>query len=400
MAQASERPGVSRRSVLKAAAGAAVVAAGAGAVLHRVTDDDGAARTPGPVPFHGPYQAGVREQAPANGVLAAFDVTAPDRRALTDLFRSLTVTARDLTQPADADDPGAGSLRITLSVGASLFDVRFGLEDRLPRHLTPMHRFPHDDLDPRRTHGDLLVAIGADRPEDVAAATRRLTAAASDGAVPRWLEQGFTAAVRDPAPGGAPGRNLLGFKDGTANPDPHDAAAMDTLVWVQPGDPEPPWTVAGTYQVVRTIRMSVAAWDQLAVADEERIIGRRKATGAPLGRTAETDQPDYADDPSGAVIPLSSHIRRANPRTQEALDHRILRRALSYSRGFGADGRVDEGLLFVCYQRDLDAGFVTVQARLNGEELERFVQPVGGGYFFVLPGVPSPDRFYADALLD
>jgi deferrochelatase/peroxidase EfeB len=200
--------------------------------------------------------------------------------------------------------------------------------------------------------------------------------------------------------GGAPGRNLLGFKDGTANPDPDDPEAMDRLVWVQAGDGEPAWAVGGTYQVVRTIRMSVAAWDQLGVADEERIIGRHKASGAPLGQAAETDVPEYAHDPAGAVIPLASHIRRANPRTPAVLEHQILRRGLSYSRGFDAAGQVDEGLLFVCYQRDLDAGFVTVQARLNGEDLERFVQPVGGGYFFVLPGVPSADRFLGDTLVD
>lgn len=39
------------------------------------------------------------------------------------------------------------------------------------------------------------------------------------------------------------------------------------------------------------------------------------------------------------------------------------------------------GLLFVCYQHDLEKGFLTVQKRLNGEALEEYVKPIGGGYF-------------------
>jgi deferrochelatase/peroxidase EfeB len=57
------------------------------------------------------------------------------------------------------------------------------------------------------------------------------------------------------------------------------------------------------------------------------------------------------------------------------------------------------GLLFVCFQADLAAGFLTVQARLNGEQLEEYIKPVGGGYFFVLPGVRSKDDFFAEGLL-
>ncbi|XPE38583.1 hypothetical protein ACNKHS_06060 [Shigella flexneri] len=34
----------------------------------------------------------------------------------------------------------------------------------------------------------------------------------------------------------------------------------------------------------------------------------------------------------------------------------------------------------------LGKGFLTVQKRLNGEALEQYVKPIGGGYFFALPG--------------
>nr|VXZ86282.1 Deferrochelatase/peroxidase EfeB precursor [Klebsiella pneumoniae] len=52
------------------------------------------------------------------------------------------------------------------------------------------------------------------------------------------------------------------------------------------------------------------------------------------------------------------------------------------------------GLLFVCYQHDLEKGFLTVQKRLNGEALEEYVKPIGGGYFFVLPGVVDENTIW------
>ena len=57
------------------------------------------------------------------------------------------------------------------------------------------------------------------------------------------------------------------------------------------------------------------------------------------------------------------------------------------------------GLLFICFQSDLSAGFLTVQSRLSGEALEEYIKPVGGGYFFALPGVPDNDQFLAQELL-
>jgi deferrochelatase/peroxidase EfeB len=56
------------------------------------------------------------------------------------------------------------------------------------------------------------------------------------------------------------------------------------------------------------------------------------------------------------------------------------------------------GLLFVCYQASLDSGFVAIQNRLNGEPLEEYIQPVGGGYFFALPGVPNPSSYLGERL--
>lgn len=62
-----------------------------------------------------------------------------------------------------------------------------------------------------------------------------------------------------------------------------------------------------------------------------------------------------------------------------------------------AAGSVD--LLFVCYQADLAAGFLAVQDRLNGEALEEYIKPIGGGFFFTLPGVTAAGDFLGQSLL-
>lgn len=114
----------------------------------------------------------------------------------------------------------------------------------------------------------------------------------------------------------------------------------------------------------------------------------------------EHDVPDYASDPNGDVIALDSHIRLANPRTKETQSSLMMRRGYSYSLGVTNAGQLDMGLLFVCYQHDLEKGFLTVQKRLNGEALEEYIKPIGGGYFFALPGVRDSNAYLAQGLIE
>jgi deferrochelatase/peroxidase EfeB len=373
--------------------------------------------TPGPaadrvVDFHGPHQAGILTPRQRYAAFVAFDLTAPDRAALGGLLRALTDRARTLTAGgplpenalATAPPPDSGllgprlradGLSVTVGLGSSAFDGRYGLGAARPRRLRPMDSFPNDRLDRAGCDGDLLLQLCAEQPDTVAHAVRELTRATRDGMRARWSVE---ANSPPPRPAGAP-RNHLGFKDGTANPDVTDPADMDRVVWVGPGGGEPGWAGGGSYQVVRVIRMRVEPWDALGLDAQQRIIGRRKDSGSPLSGGAESDQPDYATDPDGTVTPFSSHVRAANPGTPATERTRILRRGYNYDRGLDGRGDLDVGQVFVCFQQDLDRQFVAVQGNLANEPLARFVTPVGGGYFFALPGVRDRSDWYGRALL-
>jgi deferrochelatase/peroxidase EfeB len=359
------------------------------------------------IPFYGQHQAGIATPPQIAAEFLSFDVTAANRRELIDLLRTLTGRAAFLTGGGTPHDHryllGAtvvpDDLTVTVALGASLFDSRYGLAPRKPAQLETMRAFAHDRLDPKLTHGDLLVQLCANHRDTAGNAMLDVLEHTRGGMRLRWRMQAFRF---PPRPVGIP-RDWMGFKDGIANPDTDDGAQMKQVVWVQRGRREPAWTAGGTYQVVRVIRMHMEKWDEVPVAQQERIFGRRKISGAPLYTTdpnaSDELDPIYTNDPQGLLTPLRCHIRRANPQTpQTAATSSILRRSYQYDRSPDDGGQPDLGHAFCCFQRKLDT-YIAMQKRLENEMLVPYVTPIGGGYFFAVPGVRDARDYYASGLL-
>ncbi len=397
---------ISRRGFLRAGAAAAAAAG--------VTPALGSASVQAdqPHPFHSQHQKIVTSLPSHAGIFVAFDVIAPTRADMVELLHTLTDRIRVLVTggvppyagpAAPTSDNGilgpvvpSHQLSAAVGVGSSLFDARYGFAAAKPAVLKPMTPFPDDNLDPSECQGDLSLVLYAADPDAVIHALRDITKYTRGMMQPRWRIDGF---VSPPRPTGVP-RNLLGFNDGIANPSVNSATAMNDLVWVRPGHPEPPWTEGGTYQVIRIIRMLVEFWDRVSLSEQELMIGRKRDSGAPLDGNRQSDIPDYAADPEGVIIPTTAHIRLANPRTPQTEPSRILRRAFNYDRGIDVNGNLNQGLVFTCYQQDLERQFERVQTRLIGEPLVDYISPTGGGYFFVLPGVTSESDYFGRSLVE
>lgn len=421
MTEGQPRQGISRRGFVAGALGAGAGAAvGVGATLALTESGQQTAEPPskggGFTAFEGPHQAGITTlPIPEQGLIASFNLQTRDRAGLERVLRELTDEIGGLMagKPPEVRDPEfppvdsgilganppADNLSILVGLGASVFDNRFGLADRRPKELVKMPFLANDRLDPKLSHGDVSIVFEAGHSDTVQFALRQIMRRTRSDLTLKWMINGYARGIGagQTSEASTP-RNLLGFKDGTANLDVEDPGVMDRHVWIQPGDGEPEWTAGGSYQAVRIIRMFVEFWDRTQLIEQENLIGREKVSGAPMGLSNEFDDPDYPADPDGKRIKLDAHIRLANPRTPETEENLILRRGFNYSRGFDGAGRLDQGLAFIAYQRSLDRGFLAVQKRLTGEPLEEYIMPVGGGFFFILPGVTGGDRYLGDGL--
>ncbi|WP_208609633.1 Dyp-type peroxidase [Streptomyces atriruber] len=310
-------------------------------------------------------QEGVSEVQPRHVLVTAFDARATGKR------RELATGVRRVL----AEWSRHPSRRVTLTVAAGP-DLYHKLGLPTPEALRHLPAFPGDRLEARRSGGDLLVQLCADDPLICRRAATRLTAQAHDTLGLRWRQSGF---LQPHAPHETP-RNLFGFKDGTENPPQRELARW---VWDDEG---------GTYLVFRRIRMDVDRFTALPTDRQEHVIGRHRASGAPLGSRTEHDAVDlYAKTPRGRyVIPADAHVRLAHSRLDGGA--RMLRRGYSYD-----DGRDDKGLLFLAYMRDPQL-FIRVQQRLAGQDaMSAFTEHRASAVGYVLPA-PGPGRHLGDLL--
>ena len=384
---------ISRKHLLRLA-GAAGGGLALGAVGYTRLEGGSASAESQVEPFHGTYQAGIVTPQQKYLQFGSLDVTANGRAGLRDLMRSLTATAADLTAgKAGGEDFDPARLTITLGLGASVFDSRFGIAAQRPPALVDMPHFKGDKLEPQLTGGDIGVQCCATSHEVVDRALHAIVAAAKGAATLRWSQYGF---VRDPLPGekGGTPRNIVGFKDGTNNLKADDEARMRSNVWVNAGD-GPGWMTNGTYIVTRNLNVLVANFLIEPLSVQQYAFGRYKASGAPFGQTSEFAPVIRSKEPTDC------HIMVANPRKAGSEAERILRRGYMFQDGY--DPQISNplgGLFFISFQRDPRRQFIPIQQRLSVHDRFTVEYPVprGSAMYAVPPGI-RPGGYVGESIL-
>ncbi|MFL1903488.1 iron uptake transporter deferrochelatase/peroxidase subunit [Streptomyces tauricus] len=386
-------------------------AAGGAVAVARAGDDaePAAAGAGGEVPFHGSHQAGIATPVQDRLHFAAFDVKTDDRAAFVQLLKDWTEAARRMTAgravgegaygglaEAPPDDTGEAlgltpsRLTLTLGFGPSLFE-RFDLAGRRPEALVDLPKFAGDNLDRTRSGGDLCVQACADDPQIAVHAIRNLARIGFGKVVIRWSQLGF-GKTSSTTPDAQTPRNLMGFKDGTRNIAGTETDRLKKFVWVEEKDTDADsaWMAGGSYLVARRIRMNIETWDRTSLQEQEDIFGRDKGEGAPVGKAKERDEPFLK-----AMLP-DAHVRLAHPDTNAGAT--LLRRGYSFTDGTDGLGRLDAGLFFLAYQRDVRKGFIPVQRSLAADALNEYIQHVGSAVFAIPPGVRDEDDWWGRAL--
>ncbi|MGY4769125.1 Dyp-type peroxidase [Kribbella sp. CWNU-51] len=119
-------------------------------------------------------------------------------------------------------------------------------------------------------------------------------------------------------------RDVLGFVDGTENPEGPAAVAAITI------GGEDPTYAGGSYVVVQKYLHDLDAWQALPVADQERVIGRRKLSDIEL---------DDAEQPSDSHVALTTIV------DTDGTERQIVRENMV----FGELGAGEFGTYFIGY---------------------------------------------------
>jgi len=413
---------VSRRRLLGVAgAGALAGAAAIGGIefARAVSDEDSLPAAGLAYDFHGKHQAGIVTPAQDRLHFASFDVTTESRSELIALLKAWTAAAEEMTggrkvgsgevrnydsPPADTGEalglPASG-LTLTFGFGPSLFEKdgkeRFGLGARRPKALERLPHFPADNLNPARSDGDLCVQACANDPQVAVHAIRNLARLGFGTVAMRWNQLGFGRTSSTSTKQETP-RNLMGFKDGTANLKAEDTAEVEKFVWVDPADDaDAAWLAGGSYLVARRIKITIEPWDRTSLREQEMLIGRERAHGAPLsGGTEFTELDLEIKGNDGPLIAMDAHVRLAHPSQNNGT--KLLRRGYNFTDGTDALGRLDAGLFFIAYVRDPGKHYIPMQNQLSSKDgLMEYLQHTGSGLWAVPAGV-KPGQYVGQAL--
>ena len=267
-----------------------------------------------------------------------------------------------------------GELTCIASLGSGLWDRLFGWPR--PAGLHPFRELAGSRHTAVATPGDLLFHIRAHRLDLCFELARQLTQRLAGSARVVDEVHGFRSFDE---------RDLLGFVDGTENPE--GAAAFAAVVI---GDEDPEFA-GGSYVIVQKYVHDLVTWDALPVEEQERVIGRSKLSDIEL-----------ADD----VKPTNSHVA-----LNTIVDGGGERQIVRLNMPFGRVGAGEFGTYFIGYARMPDvieqmlSNMFLGKPAGNYDRILDFSTAVTGGLFFApaagfLDDVPARSRVTAASVAE
>jgi porphyrinogen peroxidase len=208
-----------------------------------------------------------------------------------------------------------GELTCVVGIGSELWDRLF--DGPRPTELHPFPGFAGAVHTAPATPGDLLFHIKAHRADLCFELARRLTDPLQGAARVVDEVHGFRSFDE---------RDLLGFVDGTENPE-GSAARGAALI----GD-EDPLFAGGSYVIVQKYVHDLTAWDSLPIEQQEQAIGRTKL-----------DDLEFADEQK----PANAHITLNVIEDENGVQLQILRANMP----FGHVGAGEFGTYYIAYAR-------------------------------------------------
>jgi porphyrinogen peroxidase len=243
------------------------------------------------------------------------------------IFLVLTVNAGSDAEVADVLTDVSGlkrsvgfrvpeaELTCVTGIGSSLWD-RLSTGQR-PADLHPFRELPGPRHTAPTTPGDLLFHIRAHRFDLCFELAQRLTERLRGLAVVVDEVHGFRSFDE---------RDVLGFVDGTENPE-GEAAGAAVLI----GDEDPAFA-GGSYVIVQKYVHDLTAWDALSTEEQELAIGRTKLS--------DIEMPDEDK-------PANSHLALNVITGPDGEERQIMR----FNMPFGQVGRAEFGTYYIAYAK-------------------------------------------------
>jgi porphyrinogen peroxidase len=245
-----------------------------------------------------------------------------------------------------------GSLSCVVGFGSEAWDALFGKPK--PKELHKFREIRAGERHAVSTPGDLLFHVRAQRMDLCFELATRIMARLGSTVSPVDEVHGFRF---------FDSRDLIGFVDGTENPQGEDALAATII------SDEDPAFAGGSYVIVQKYLHNLTDWNKLPTEKQEDIVGRTKLTDVELD---DSVKPTYAHNALTKIV-------------EDGKEVQILRDNMP----FGQAGQGEFGTYFIGYSRSPRTVEQMLQNMFVGkppgnyDRLLDFSRAVTGNLFFV-----------------